>query len=249
MNRQQFPKHVHSIVAHAAAEHWPIQRQGVNECGCTAPANALNLLLGERRYDKDQFLREAGLFFQRNLGGSPSPITAWLIKRQGFGTHFGSLRRTNCEVVLRHLIDRQVPVVLELGANKWGPLTLYGQHSVVLVGYSDRYTDASGRQHEEYYFVDAQYPNITDPSAFGLHTNDVDRDGDGVAEPYPGNRTIPRHLFLSDFPTGIYFPVFPSQAEHGRWYREHIRPASSLPLMSSLVAGVFTGTMDVWRAT
>lgn len=249
MTRQLFPKHVHSIVPDADAERWPIQQQGVNECGCTAPANALNLLLGERRYTKDQFLREAGLFFQRKLGGSPSPITGWLIKRQGFGTHFGSLRRTNCEAVLRDLIDRHVPVVLELGANKVGPLTLYGQHSVVLVGYSERYTDASGQAHEEYYFVDAQYPDITNPGTFGLHTNDADRDGDGVAEPYPGNRTIPRDLFLSDFPTGIYFPVFPSQAEHDRWYQEHLRPAARLSMMSNFVTGMFTGTMDLWHAT
>jgi hypothetical protein len=246
MTSQTFPAYVHSIVQDAAAEHWPIQRQGINECGCTAPANALNLLLGERRFDKDQFLREAGLFFQRNLGGSPSPITAWLIKRQGFGTHFGSLRRTDCEAVLRDLIDRRVPVVLELGANTWGSLTIYGQHSVVLVGYSERYTDAGGQTHEEYYFVDAQYPNLTDSTAFGLHSNDVDRDGDGAPEAYPGNRTIARDLFLRDFPTGIYFPVFPSQAEHDRWYRQHIRPAQS-PLLGKLFAGLFTGTMDLWH--
>jgi hypothetical protein len=247
MSSKKFPAYVHSIVSMADAERWPIQQQGINECGCTAPANALNLLLGQQRYTKDQFLREAGLFFQRNLGGSPSPITAWLIKRQGFGTHFGSLRNTNCEVVLRDLIDRHVPVVLELGANNWGPLKIYGQHSVVLVGYSDRYTDASGQAHEEYYFVDAQYPQPSDPSGFGLHTNDVDRDGDGIPEPFPGNRTIPRDLFLHDFPTGIYFPVFLTQAEHDRWYREHIRPVAQMPLLGGFVAGLFTGTMDIWR--
>jgi hypothetical protein len=206
MASQNFPAYVHSVVPNADAEHWPIQRQGINECGCTAPANALNL-------------------------------------------HFGSLRRTDCEAVLRDLIDRRVPVVLELGANTWGPLTIYGQHSVVLVGYSERYTDAGGQVHEEYYFVDAQYPNLTDSSAFGLHSNDVDRDGDGVPEAYPGNRTISRDLFLRDFPTGIYFPVFPSQAEHDRWYREHIRPAAQAPLISNLVAGWFTGTIDLWHPT
>ncbi|HEX6288880.1 MAG TPA: C39 family peptidase [Herpetosiphonaceae bacterium] len=247
MTRNMFPDYVHCIVADADAERWPIQQQGINECGCTAPANALNLLIGERRYDKDQFLREAGLFFQRNLGGSPSPISGWLIKRQGFGTHFGSLRKTDAEVVLRDLIDRRVPVIVELGANQWGPLKIYGQHSVVLVGYSNPYTDASGQQHEEYYVVDAQYPTPIDASAFGLHTNDVDRDGDGVAEPHPGNRTIPRDLFLLDYPTGIYFPVFPTQEEHDRWYREHIRPAAQIPVFGAVVSSLLTGTIDLWR--
>ena len=247
MTQQTFPSYVHSIVPDAAGERWPIQQQGINECGCTAPANALNLLIGERRFDKDQFLRDAGFFFQRKLGGSPSPITGWLIKRQGFGTHFGSLRQTDAEAVLHDLIDRRVPVILELGANQWGPLKVYGQHSVVLVGYSDSYTDAGGQSHREYYFVDAQYPD--DRSTFGLHTNDVDRDGDGVAEHFPGNRTIARDLFLHDFPTGIYFPVFPSQAEHDRWYGQHIRPVAQLPILNKLIAGFLTGTLDTWHAT
>lgn len=241
----QFPSYVHSVIADARPAAWPIQPQGINECGCTAPANALNLLIGQMRFNKDDFVRQAGLFFQRNLGGSPSPITGWLIKRHGFGTHFGSLRKTDFETVLRHLIDRKVPVVLELGANKWGPLTIFGQHSVVLVGYSDRYTDAAGSSREEYYFVDAQYP--PDRSTFGLHTNDADRDGDGAPEPFPGNRTIDRDVFVRDFPTGIYFPVFPSQAEHDAWYRRHIRAERRLPLLGNLFAGTFTGSFDVWQ--
>src|SRR3712207_3627519 len=82
-----------------------IRRQGVNECGCTAPANALNLLLGRKEFDKDQFVREAGIWFRRHVfggaGGTPSFVTGWLIKHHGFGTHFGSLRQTDFHAVLR----------------------------------------------------------------------------------------------------------------------------------------------------
>lgn len=241
----QFPAYVHSVISDADPASWPIQPQGINECGCTAPANALNILVRSRRFDKDAFVREAGLFFQRSLGGTPSPVSAWLIKRQGFGTHFGTLRETDREAVLRDLIDRQVPVVLELGANKLGPLTIFGQHSVVLVGYSERYHDAAGQAHEEYYFVDAQYP--PDRSTFGLHTNDVDRDGDGKPEPFPGNRTIARDLFLRDYPTGIYFPVFPTQAAHDAWYARHIRSAARVPLVGNLLARTLTGSIDIWQ--
>lgn len=243
----QFPPYVHSVIPDADPAQWPIQAQGINECGCTAPANALNILVGQPRFDKDEFVRQAGLFFQRQLGGTPSPITAWLIKRQGFGTHFGSLRKTDCEAVLRDLIDRQIPVVIELGSNKWGPFEVFGQHSVVLVGYSEPYTDATGQQREEYYFVDAQYP--TDRTTFGLHTNDIDRDGDGVPEAYPGNRTIARDLFLRDYPTGIYFPIFPTPAAHEAWYRQHLRPLTAVPVLGGLIAGTLTGTMDIWQTT
>lgn len=243
-----FPSYVHSAIPDDP-EQWPIQRQGVNECGCTAPANALNLVVGRKQFDKDQFIREAGLWFRRNVyggaGGTPSFVTGWLIKQHGFGTHFGSLRKTNAEAVLRDLINRGVPVVVELGANKVGPFTVWGQHSVVLVGYSDPFRDAQGREHEEYYFVDAQYPS--DGSTFGLHTNDIDRDGDGVPESYPGNRTIAREMFLNDYPTGIYFPVFPSQAEHDAWVSAHLEVQSGLPLLGSVSHSFFTGTSDIWR--
>jgi hypothetical protein len=205
MASQNFPAYVHSVVPNADAEHWPIQRQGINECGCTAPANALNLLLGQRRFDKDQFLREAGLFFQRNLGGSPSPITGWLIKRQGFGTHFGSLRRTDCEAVLRDLIDRRVPVVLELGANTWGPLTIYGQHSVVLVGYSERYTDAGGQVHEEYYFVDAQYPNLGCTATMSIVT------ATACLKRIPATARSHAICFYAIFPPASIFRSFPAR--------------------------------------
>lgn len=244
-----YPAYVHSFDPDDQPERWPIQQQGVNECGCTAPANAINLLLGRRAFDKDQFIREAGIWFKRDVyggaGGSPSFVTGWLIKHHGFGTHFGSLRATNAEAVLRDLIDRHVPVVVELGANKIGPATLWGQHSVVLVGYSDRFKDHDGRDHEEYYFVDAQYP--ASGIGFGLATNDVDNDGDGVVEHYPGNRTIARDVFLRNYPTGIYFPVFPSQAEHDRWYAAHMSLGSQIPVLSAITNRFLTGSPDMWR--
>jgi hypothetical protein len=244
-----FPPYVHSIIPDDAPTGWPIQKQGINECGCTAPANAINLLLGTRTYEKDQFVREAGIWFKRHVfgaaGGTPSFVTGWLIKRHGFGTHFGSLRHTDAEAVLRDLINRGVPVVLELGANKVGPLTIWGQHSVVLVGYSDRYVDAQGQARQEYYFVDAEYFGST--NSFGLHTNDSDRDGDGVAEMYPGNRTIEREEFLRNFPTGIYYPVFRTQQEHDAWAARHLHRSGGLPILGTINNRLLTGTRDIWR--
>ena len=244
-----FPAYVHSVIPADDPGYWPIQQQGINECGCTSPANALNLLVGRQQFDKDAFIREAGIWFKRNVyagtGGTPSFVSGWLIKRHGFGTHFGCLRLTDAEAVLRDLINRGAPVVLELGANKIGPLTVWGQHSVVLVGYSDRFTDAQGREHEEYYFVDAQHTGVA--SGFGLHTNDVDRNGDGVAERYPGNRSIERDVFLRDFPTGIYFPVFQTQEEHDAWAAAHLDTAKRLPVAGQLADRFLTGSLDLWR--
>jgi hypothetical protein len=243
-----FPAYVHSVVADLAPHRWPIQRQGINECGCTAPANAINLLVGHQAVAKDQLVREAGPLFQRYIfgkaGGTPSFVTGWLLKRHGYGTHFGSLRHTDAAAVLESLIDAGVPVIVELGANKVGPLTVWGQHSVVLVGYSDPYADAQGTLHHEYYFVDAQYP-IT--GAFGTHTNDVDRDGDGVVEHYPGNRTIERRAFLDDYPTGIYYPVFRSQREHDAWMVAHITIPARQSVLGALRDALITGTTDIWR--
>src|SRR6185503_8714052 len=101
-----FPSYIHSVVKSSDDAAWPIEAQGRNECGCTAASNALNLLVGMQRFHKDDFVREAGLLFQREMGGTPSPVTGWLIKRHGFGTHFGNLSRTDDELVLRDLIDR-----------------------------------------------------------------------------------------------------------------------------------------------
>lgn len=237
-----YPGYVHAVADGAAP--WPIQAQGVNECGCTAPANALNILLGEQRFNKDDFVRQAGWLFRRSLGGSPSFVTEWLIRRNGFGTHFGNLSRTDAEAVLRDLIDRKVPVIVELWANRFGPFTLYGLHSVVLVGYSDPYLDAWGQRHEEYYVVDAQYPAL---GKLDISSNDLDRDGDGVAEHYPGNRTFSRDEFRSIYTTGIYFPVFRSQDEHDAWYVANIEPLPRLPLLGSLAQNFATGRLDGWK--
>ncbi len=239
----QFPSYVHSVVQDADTAGWPVQGQGENECGCTVAANALNLLAGKRMFDKDDFVRQAGLLFQRGMGGSPSPITGWLIKQHGGGTHFGNLSRTNAEAVLRDLIRRNVPVVVELWRNMIGPFNVYGQHSVLLVGYSDPHPDNSGTMHEEYYFVDSQWPQL---GKFSLTTNDTDVDGNPC--PFPGNHTIPRQEFLKLYQTRIYFPVFPSQAAHDEWYRQHIDEAqAALPLFGNLTRSFFTGSYDLWR--
>jgi hypothetical protein len=243
-----FPPYVHSVVTDDAPECWPIQQQGINECGCTAPANAMNLLAGRHAIDKDQLVREAGLLFQRFVfgqpGGTPSFVTGWLLKRHGYGTHFGSLRDTDAGLVLEDLIDRGVPAVVEIGANKVGPWTIWGQHSIVLVGYSDPYTDAQHVEQREYYFVDAQYPPN---AAFDIATNDVDRDGDGLPERYPGNRTIVRDAFFKQFPTGIYYPVFPSQQEHDTWMERFLAAPSPQSVLGALKEALITGTTDRWR--
>lgn len=236
-----FPSYVHSVIEHSDATAWPVQGQGENECGVTVAANALNLLTGQCRYDKDDFRRKIGLLFQRRLGGSPSPATGWLIRQHGGGTHFGNLRRTNAEAVLRALIDQRVPVVVELGTYRFGPFTVYGQHSVLLVGYSDPHPDQHGALHELYFFVDSQWPRL---GAFDLRANDCDVNGNPT--PMPGNRTIPRHEFLRLFQTGIYFPVFPSQAVHDDWYRTHMLTPRGRLLTNSLGSLLFTGRFDVW---
>src|SRR5215212_4597818 len=125
-----FPSYVHSVIKSAEEAAWPVEGQGVNECGCTSASNALNLLVQHLRFRKDDFVSQAGLLFQPRFGGTPSPATGWLIKRNGFGTHFGNLSRTDYEPVLRDLIDRGVPVIVEIGLD---PLGIYGGHSIVLV--------------------------------------------------------------------------------------------------------------------
>jgi hypothetical protein len=236
-----YPLYVHSVIANSDDTAWPVQGQGVNECGCTVAANALNLLAQRREYDKDQFVREAGLLFQRPLGGSPSPVTGWLIRRSGRGTHFGNLSHTDAEIVLRDLIDRKVPVVVEIGANRVGPFEVYGQHSILLVGYSDPYRDSRGGLREEYYFVDSQWPGL---GTFDLHTNDVVENS--AMTPFPGNRTMLRDEFLRMYPMRIYFPVFPSQAEHDAWYQANIRPEGGIPLVNWVGSSLLTGTYDIW---
>lgn len=237
-----FPAYVHSIIPDDAPQCWPIQAQGINECGCTAPANALNLLLGQPRFDKDDFVRQAGIFFQRRLGGSPSPITGWLIKRHGYGTHFGNLSRTDVDVVLRDLLDRGAPVVVEIGTGfRLGPLSIYGQHSILLVGYSEPHPDRSGKLHEEYYFVDSQWPEL---GKFDIHSNDTDVDG--VPLPFPGNRTMTKSEFHQLYEQKIYFPVFRTQPEHDAWYRANIRVDSGPSIIEWLKNRGFTGSYDLW---
>jgi hypothetical protein len=236
-----FPDYVHSVVDSSDDAAWPVQGQGENECGCTVAANALNLLAGRKLFDKDEFVREAGLFFKREWGGSPSPITGRLIKRHGFGTHFGNLSYTDAEVVLRDLIDRNVPVGVEIGSNRVGPFVVYGQHSILLVGYSDPYRDQAGGLREEYYFVDSQWPQLGN---FNLRENDA---VEGAATThYPGNRTMARDEFLRQYETRIYFPIFRSQAEHDAWYQAYIRPAPGIPVVNWLSGKLFTGSYDTW---
>jgi hypothetical protein len=236
-----YPTYVHSVVTDPADDAWPVQGQGVNECGCTVAANALNLLASRREFDKDAFVREVGLLFNRDLGGSPSPMTGRLIKNHGRGTHFGNLSHTDAEIVLRDLLDRKVPVVVEIGSNRVGPFVIYGQHSILLVGYSDPYRDRSGGLREEYYFVDSQWPGL---GAFTLRANDVNENG--VTTPYPGNRTMLREEFLRLYETRIYFPVFPTQAEHDAWYQANIRVEGGVPLVGWVGSALFTGTQDIW---
>jgi hypothetical protein len=238
-----FPDYVHSVDNSTDDAAWPIEEQGVNECGCTAASNALNILVKAPRFSKNDFVRQAGLLFQRRLGGTPSPVTGWLIKRHGFGTHFGNLSRTDYEGVLRDLIDRGVPVVIELGIVRVGPFAVYGQHSVVLVGYSDPFSDHTGRVREEYYMVDSQW---SPQGTFSLHSNNEDVDGDGVAEQFPGNRTMPRQELRDRYLMKIYFPVFPSQAAHDDWYRVNMRRSPRVPLVGGLVGGMLTGSYDIW---
>jgi hypothetical protein len=239
-----FPTYVHSVVSSPDEAAWPVEGQGLNECGCTAASNAGNLLVNTLRFRKDDFVREAGIFFQPKLGGTPSPITSWLLHRHGFGTHFGNLHKTDYEAVLRDLIDRGVPVVVELGIVRVGPFAVSGQHSVVLVGYSDPFRDSSGQLREEYYLVDAQWPDL---GKFTLSSNDRDADGDGTIEVFPGNRTFTRQELRDLYPMRTYFPVFATQAEHDAWYREHIRAAGRIPIVSSFVGRLLTGSIDIWR--
>jgi hypothetical protein len=238
-----FPSYVHSVVGSSESADWPIEAQGFNQCGCTAASNALNLIVHSLRFRKDDFVRWAGLLYQPKLwGGTASPVTTWLIQRNGFGTHFGNLRRTDYELVLRDLLDRSIPVIIELGEVKVGPLAVSGQHSVVLVGYREPFRDSSGQMREEYYLVDAQWPLL---GSISLSSNDRDADGDGVVESFPGNRTLTRQELRDNYSMRTYFPVFPTQSDHDAWYRANIR-AEGIPLLSSLTGSLVTGSNDIW---
>jgi hypothetical protein len=243
-----FPEYIHSVTNILDDAAWPVEAQGPYECGCTAASNALNILVGAPRFRKDDFVREAGLLFRPNVG-TPSPMTGWLIQHHGFGTHFGNLSQTDYEVVLRDLIDRQIPVVIELGIGStfstwFGSVHIYGQHSIVLVGYSVPFHDSNGNLREEYYLVDSQWRN---PGEMSLSTNDYDVDGDGKREIFPGNRTLTREQLRDAYPMKIYFPVFPTQEAHDSWYQANIRKdPSDIPLVGDLVGELVTGSNDIW---
>lgn len=238
-----FPPFVHTVNRNTADSDWPVEGQGWNECGCTAASNAGNLLVRSLRYRKDDFVREAGMFFQPQWGGTPSPITSWLLKRHGFGTHFGNLQQTDYEAVIRDLIDRGIPVIIELFVIRMGNIPVSGQHSVVVVGYSEPFRDHTGQQREEYYIVDAQWPAL---GQFSLRSNNWDFDGDGTIEEFPGNRTLSRDELNTAYPMRTYFPVFATQSDHDAWYDRYLRVESGVPLLGLLTGRLLTGSRDIW---
>jgi hypothetical protein len=239
-----YPSYVHCILPTIPKHCWHVQEQEGGTCGIVAASNALNLLRhGTAQFDREDLLATAHGWIHRTYG-SASFTTEMILKRHGAGTHFGTLRATNAEAVLRALIDQGIPVCLEIDQNTFGPLPIYGLHTIVLVGYSTPYRDAWGNDHEEYYFLNSSYrPN----GAWSIESNTVDRDGDGIPEAYPGNHTMERHEFLKRFPTGIYFPVFPSQAAHDQWYRTHMQQRKRWPVLGWLRAQWLSGSFDLAR--
>ncbi|HMP40764.1 MAG TPA: hypothetical protein PKA05_10325 [Roseiflexaceae bacterium] len=231
-----FPSYVRSVVASASPLAWPVSGQGFNECSFTSIANALNLLNGAPRYRKEEFIREAGLFFQPRLGGTLPFLKASQLRRRGYGAHFGNLSHTNAEAVLRDLIDRGVPTIVDIyPAFQLGRLRIFGQHATVLVGYSEPFHDAAGTLHEEYYLLDAQWPAL---GAFDLAFNDVDRNGDGQAELFPGNRTLSRTEFMQLWTSRNYCPIFHSPADHQAWYATTIRREPGLPMIGRVIQAI-----------
>jgi hypothetical protein len=235
---------VHSVLSAEVDDAWPVEGQGRNECGCTAAANALNLVSRQRRFTKDKFVHEAGLLFQRDLGGSPSPLTGWLIRRHGFGTHFGNLSRTNHHQALCELIDLGVPVVVEIGVVKIAGISFYGRHAIVLVGYKNGAQPDEAPIPEEFYFVDSEWPAL---GKFDLAANNVVDPATGAVTRYPGNRTMSREEFDRNYITRFYFPVFLSQAAHDAWYLARMVPSGRVPIVGALREWSLTGSYDVLR--
>jgi hypothetical protein len=241
----QFPTYVHSVVADASDAAWPVGGQGVNECSFTSIANALNLLAGAPRHARAEFIREVGPLFQPRLGGTLPPLKALQLRRRGYGAHFGRLARTDAERVLRDLVDRGVPTIMDIyTAFQLGRTRIYGMHATLLVGYSEPYRDAAGRTREEYYLVDPGWPEL---GRFDLCSNDVDRDGDGIPERYPGNRTLERAELLRLWTSRNYCPVFRSRAEHAAWYRATLRRAPGAPVIGRLAQALLFGSDDRLR--
>lgn len=241
----QYPTYVHAIVDDARPTAWPVAGQGLNECSFTSMANATNVLLGDARYTKDEFIREAGILFQSKMGGTLPPLKAIQLRRRGFGAHFGNLAHTDGERVLRDLIDLHVPVIIDIYPGfEMGGLRIYGQHAVVLAGYSAPYVDVAGVLREEYYLIDAQWPALGN---FDLAANDADRDGDGTAEMYPGNRTLSRTEFQRLWWSRNYCPIFRTQVAHDAWYARTLRRHVGVPLLGHLTQGLLFGSDDRLR--
>ncbi|MEY3990296.1 MAG: hypothetical protein RI985_1377 [Chloroflexota bacterium] len=231
-----FPSYVHSVFE-SPTHTWPIRGQGYNECNFYALCNALNTLEHRLNYNPEQLKRRVGPLFHARLGGTFPFLKSWLLKRDGFGSHFGNLRYTNAEYVLRQLIDMHIPVLVDIyTAAQIGFTRIYGQHAVVLVGYSDPYVDSKGVLREEYYLVDSEWPRLGE---FTTEYNNIDRDGDGIAEDYPGNRTISRNQFMRVFTTRCYTPIFRNLLNHQQWYHATFRPHHP-----SLVEQYITGSND-----
>ena len=226
---------IHSVLSDYEHDwkQW-VQAQGVNECGVTAPANALNILHHQPLFDKNDFLRQARWFFQRQLGGSPSFVTAWLLKRHGAGTHFGNIRpERGGDALFRDLIDRGNIACIELGQNMFGPWRMWGEHSVVLTGYGSTTSDTI----DEYYLLDSQITH-----ADGSLVTDIIYQGKAI----PGNRVYKRDDFWQAFPAGIYFPVFETQAVHDQWYQAHVKSVPAFPVFGAFQKRFVSGTIDQW---
>ena len=209
----QFPPYVHSVFD-APSSAWPVVGQIRNACSYTSLANALNTQVDAFVHTPDEFIREAGPLFQPDWGGTVPALKVWQLRKRGYGSHFGNLRYTDCELT-----------------------RVFGQHAVVLVGYSNQFIDENGRARREYYIIDSQWPALGD---FQILHNNVDRDGDGIAEDYPGNRTLARAEFLQIYSTRCYAPIFPSQLAHDRWYSRTFRTRTP-----SLWERYMTGSNDV----
>lgn len=220
-----YPAYVHSVFDQPTGT-WPMCGQGFNECNFYALANALNTQHNAWKYDPNQFKRAVGPLFQPRLGGTLPFLKALLLRKMGYGSHYGNLRYTDSEFVLRQLIDMKVPVLVDIyTASQVGFTRIYGQHSVVLVGYSDPFIDAKNVQRQEYYLIDSQWPKL---GIFMHDSNNVDRDGDGIEEDYPGNRTVSRAEFLRIHTTRCYSPIFRTQTLHDAWHNKtfiHHRPS------------------------
>ena len=215
MTSQSFPSHVHAVYD-GPTTTWPLYPQAKNECSFYALAHALNLLNSTSDHQPDTFRHNVGVLFQREMGGTLPPLKAWQLRKLGYGSHYGNLSQTDSESLLKSLIDMRIPVIVDIySAAQWQTTRIYGRHAVVLVGYSDTYTDASGVHRQEFYVIDSEWPR------FGRCTatdNNVDRDGDGIAEDYPGNRTLSRAEFLTLHTTRTYTPIFSDALSHARWY-------------------------------